>query len=80
LALTFINKKDLAGEIRRIAEFLNIEIEPNKFDIIVEKCTFEYMKKNAEKMAPVKGASWKGGATTFINKGTNGRWKDLITA
>jgi aryl sulfotransferase len=73
-------KKDLPGEIRRIADFLNIKIEPNKFDIIVEKCTFEYMKKNAEILAPRKGAAWKGGATTFINKGTNGRWKDVLTA
>jgi aryl sulfotransferase len=31
-------------------------------------------------MAPMKGVFWKGGATTFINKGTNGRWKDLLTA
>ena len=22
---------------------------------------------------------WKGGAETFINKGTNGRWKDVLT-
>lgn len=73
-------KKDLPGEICRIAEFLNIEIEQNKFDIIVEKCTFEYIKKKAEDMAPSKGAFWKGGATTFIYKGTNGRWKDVLTA
>lgn len=23
---------------------------------------------------------WEGGAGTFINKGTNGRWRDLLTA
>jgi aryl sulfotransferase len=22
---------------------------------------------------------WEGGASTFINKGTNGRWKDSLT-
>ena len=22
---------------------------------------------------------WEGGAKTFINKGTNGRWRDLLT-
>jgi len=26
------------------------------------------------------GALWEGGAETFINKGTNGRWRDLLTA
>ena len=25
-------------------------------------------------------ASWNGGAKTFINKGTNGRWLDVLTA
>ena len=25
------------------------------------------------------GAMWKGRAETFINKGTNGRWKDVLT-
>ena len=23
---------------------------------------------------------WDGGAETFINKGTNGRWRDVLTA
>jgi len=23
---------------------------------------------------------WDGGAETFINKGTNGRWRDILTA
>jgi aryl sulfotransferase len=23
---------------------------------------------------------WNGGAKTFINKGTNGRWRDTLTA
>jgi aryl sulfotransferase len=25
------------------------------------------------------GVLWEGGAQTFINKGTNGRWRDLLT-
>ena len=24
-------------------------------------------------------AIWKGGGSTFINKGTNGRWRDVLT-
>jgi aryl sulfotransferase len=26
------------------------------------------------------GVMWVGGAKTFINKGTNGRWRDTLTA
>jgi aryl sulfotransferase len=72
-------KKDLAGSIRDIAAFLDIPIDEKTFPAIVEHCSFDYMKTNAEKMAPLNGALWNGGAKTFINKGTNGRWRDTLT-
>ena len=46
----------------------------------VEHCRFDYMKAHAEKAAPLGGIMWNGGAKTFINKGTNGRWRDVLTA
>jgi aryl sulfotransferase len=72
-------KADMAGEIRRIAEFLEIPVDPSRWDAIVEHCSFEYMKKNATKTVPLGGAFWDGGAETFINKGTNDRWRDILT-
>ena len=50
-----------------------------KFPAIVEHCTFDYMKAHAELAAPLGGMFWEGGARTFINKGTNGRWRDTLT-
>jgi aryl sulfotransferase len=38
------------------------------------------MKKNATKSVPLGGLFWDGGAETFIHKGTNGRWRDVLTA
>ena len=29
---------------------------------------------------PLGGAFWDGGAQTFINKGVNGRWRDMLSA
>ena len=29
--------------------------------------------------APLGGAIWERGADTFINKGANGRWRDVLT-
>ena len=72
-------KRDLAGSIKSIANFLEIPIDEASFSAIVEHCTFDYMKAHAEKVAPLGGALWEGGATTFIHKGTNGRWKDILT-
>ena len=37
------------------------------------------MKQDAEKIIPGAEDTFKGGAQTFINKGTNGRWRDVLT-
>jgi len=72
-------KADLAGEMRGIAEFLEIEVPEAKWPMLVEHCTFEFMKAHAERYAPLGGMPWEGGAETFINKGVNGRWRDVLT-
>jgi aryl sulfotransferase len=73
-------KKNMPEEMRRIAKFLEIPIDESKWDIIVEHCTFDWMKEHGEKIVPMGGAMWKGGTKTFINKGTNGRWRETLTA
>jgi len=72
-------KEDLRGEIRRVAAFLDIKIAEADWPKIVEHCSFAYMKAHAGLSAPLGGALWQGGAETFINKGTNGRWQDLLS-
>jgi aryl sulfotransferase len=37
------------------------------------------MKQHAVEMAPRGGILFKGGADTFIHKGSNGRWRDRLT-
>lgn len=72
-------KRDLAGSIREIADFLGIAIDEARFPAILRHCSFDYMKAHAELSAPLGGTIWEGGAATFINKGTNGRWHDTLT-
>ena len=72
-------KRDLAGEIRSIAKFLDIPIEASKWDLILKHCSFDYMKANAASIVPLGGSIWEGGAKTFIHKGTDGRWRDVLT-
>lgn len=71
-------KKDMPGEIKRIAEFLEINIDESKWADILEHCSFDYMKKNGTKSVPLGGVLWDGGSETFINKGVNGRWRDIL--
>lgn len=73
-------KEDMPGEIRRIADFLEIEISLENWPAILEHCSFDYMKSNAEQAAPLGGAVWEGGAKTFVHKGKNGRWQNELPA
>ncbi|MEE2761429.1 MAG: sulfotransferase domain-containing protein [Pseudomonadota bacterium] len=72
-------KADMPGEIRKIAAFLQIEIDESKWDTILDHCSFDYMKANATPSVPLGGAFWDGGAEQFIHKGVNGRWKDTLS-
>jgi aryl sulfotransferase len=73
-------KRDMPAEMRRIAAFLEIPIREDRWDRIVEYCSFDWMKRNATKSVPLGGAFWDAGAEVFINRGVNGRWKDVLTA
>lgn len=72
-------KADPQGKIRELAAFLDIAVADDTWPSILEHCSFDYMKRNADKAAPLGGLLWEGGAARFINKGTNGRWRDLLT-
>ncbi len=73
-------KRDLEGSVRAIARFLEIDLDDETFARVVRHSSFDYMKRHAEKSAPLGGVVWEGGAGVFINKGSNGRWKDVLTA
>ena len=74
-------KRDMPAEIRRIAAFLDIPIDESRFPDIVEHCTFDYMKANAEKLSQMlDDTMFEGGMPNFINKGTNARWSDMLSA
>jgi len=72
-------KADLPGQMRSIADFLEIEIAPARWPALIEHCTFDYMKAHAEQVSPLGGAIFEEGAKTFINKGVNGRWRDVLS-
>ena len=73
-------KADLSREIQRIAEFLDMEVTETKLAEITGHCTFDYMKSHAVDMSPVQSAiAFENGPDTFIHKGSNGRWKDVLS-
>ena len=72
-------KADLAGQMRRIADFLEFDIDAEKWPAMIEHCTFDYMQKHADDLTPRLADRFKGGARSLINKGTNSRWRDTFS-
>jgi aryl sulfotransferase len=73
-------KTDRAGEMRRIANFLEIDIAEPLWPDLVAAAGFEAMKAQADELIPRAQALWEGGAGRFLHKGTNGRWQNLFAA
>lgn len=72
-------KADLAGEMRRIARFLDIEIPESEWPALVAAASFENMKANAAQLAPqVTDDVWRD-PDRFFHKGESGQWREWLT-
>jgi len=69
---------DLPGQIRRIAAFLDIPLNEKRLPAMAAHCSLAHMRKVAAN-SPLLTRHFQGGAETFINKGTNGRWRDVLS-
>jgi len=79
LLVHFANlKADFASEAKRIAEFLDIEVDAALWPEIVSHCSIEHMRMLAKRSEQLD-MMFEGGGNTFINKGTNGRWKEVLS-
>lgn len=72
-------KANMAREIKRVATFLEVDVDAAKWPQIFEHCSFDYMREASKKIDLLE-KFFKGGGETFIHKGTNGRWKDVLSA
>jgi aryl sulfotransferase len=72
-------KADLAGEMARISAFLEIDTPPARLEELAQAARFESMKAQGGELLPILDTIFEGGSQTFLNKGTNGRWKDVLT-
>jgi aryl sulfotransferase len=73
-------RADLEGQMRALAAWLDIEVPEADWPAVVHACQFETVKADPSKvLGPMFDIMFVGGAQTFIHKGTNGRWKDLLS-
>lgn len=72
--------RDPAAGVRRLADFLGIEIEDERLADVVAATQLDTMRKRGADYVPRGGVFWKGGVETFLHKGLDGRWRDLLSA
>lgn len=66
------------GEISRIADFIGTSVDEAAWPRILKHCSLDYMKQQAAKIE-MMDMVFKGGGSTFVNKGTNGRWREVLS-
>jgi aryl sulfotransferase len=71
-------KDDLAGEMRRISEFLAIDTPETLMPTLVEAARFETMKKEGDALLPNLKEAFDRGADRFLNQGRSGRWREYL--
>lgn len=72
-------KADLAGEMRRIAGFLDISVPEPLWPTLAQAATFEEMKRHGNTLQTTIARNLIGGAETFFHKGLNERWRGVLT-
>ncbi|MFK3865847.1 sulfotransferase domain-containing protein [Pseudoalteromonas rhizosphaerae] len=78
--ILFVNFEELKNnpkdEIKRISDFLDIEMTKEKYERTINRSSFDYMKRHEDKFCAVKYfVSQHFGTGNFINKGIVGRGK-----
>jgi aryl sulfotransferase len=71
---------DLPDEIRCLADFLEIAISDAAIVDILPTLSLDAMRRDADRTNPRFQQIWEGGAQTFFFKGTNGRWKQVLSS
>ncbi len=71
-------KTDLLEEFRRIAGFLDTLIDEAKFPLMLQHYSIDHMKERGARVEFLE-TMFEGGGRNFVHKGTNGRWRDVLT-
>jgi aryl sulfotransferase len=70
---------DLDGEMRRVAAFLDININEAMWPSLVQAAQFSEMRAAADSLMPHLRLTRADGPRSFFHKGTIGRWRDILT-
>ena len=71
-------KADLEGEMRRIAKFLDVDVNEDVWPALVKAARFVDMKAQGRALLPGIEMAFQGGHETFLYRGTNERWRGVL--
>jgi hypothetical protein len=71
-------KADHAAGVRRIAEFMGVELTPDELAAVVEQSTFASMRAAGDKFEPVRIVPW-GKERVMMRRGASGGSSELLT-
>jgi len=72
-------KRDHAGMVRKIAEFMGVDLTPAELAAVVEQSTFASMKAAQHKFEPELMVPW-GKEGAMMRRGASGGSSELLTA
>ncbi len=70
---------DIETEMRRLATFCGIEVAEDRWPAIIDAVGIDRMRDDARRDGDPAAMIFDGGVARFIYKGTNGRWRDVLT-
>ena len=72
-------QKNLAGEMRRISRFLEIDTPEALLPKLAEAASFAFMKDHGDALFPKLRMAFDHGAERFIHRGRSGVWQEFMT-
>jgi aryl sulfotransferase len=73
-------KRDLLGEMRRIARFLEIDVPEGRWPALVDAAKLDAMRAAGDQLMPSVTRMFTDGARRFFNQGVNRRWEGVFHA
>jgi aryl sulfotransferase len=69
---------DLAAEMRRVADFLEIPVGPTRWPELIDAACFESMRRAGDKLMGGMAAIFEDGSRGFFFQGSNDRWREVV--
>jgi hypothetical protein len=73
--------RDLEGCLRKIIAFCGLDIPPERFPTVLQRCSFAFMKEHESQFDHLTGQLWEQGLhlNAFLRKGQAGAWHEHLS-